>query len=195
MNRQSNNKILSTFFQFVVDRPKTVVALSLLIMGMTLSFLPQLVKDTRADTFLAPDNPALLYRDKVKEQFGLSDPLVIAVVNEGELGIFNPTTLALVNWLSNEVDGLANIDSDRLVSLATEKNIVGTEYGMEVTEFFDPVPASQTEAELLRQAINDFPLYLGSLVAEDGQATRRREHAAGGSLCWAYLGEYAGRDL
>lgn len=171
MSTQSDTNPLSSFFGLIVDRPKTVVVVSLLLMALTLSYLPQLVKDTRADAFLAPDNPALLYRDKVKEQFGLSDPLVIAVVNEGEPGIFNPQTLSLVSWLNDEVDKLSNIDSDRLISLATEKNIVGTEYGMEVTEFFDPVPESQAEAEILRQAINDFPLYQGSIVAKDGKAT------------------------
>lgn len=171
MNTQSNSNHVSNFFQLVVDSPKTVVVLSLLLMVAAGSFLPQLVKDTRADAFLAPDNPALVYRDKVKEQFGLSDPLVIAVVNENETGIFNPHTLALVDWLTSEVDLLPNIDSDRVLSLATEKNIVGTEYGMDVNDFFDPVPSTQQEAESLRQSINDFPLYLGSLVARDGQAT------------------------
>ena len=171
MNTQANTNPLSPFFEFLVDHPRKVVAVSLLLMALTLSYLPQLVKDTRADAFLAPDNPALIYRDKVKEQFGLSDPLVIAVINEDKEGIFNPVTLSLVDWLSTEVSRLSNIDSDRVTSLATEKNIVGTEYGMDVSDFFDPVPATQIEANLLRQAISDFPLYQGSIVSKDGKAT------------------------
>ncbi|MFT4673057.1 MAG: putative RND superfamily exporter protein, partial [Pseudohongiellaceae bacterium] len=98
MNTPVYDTGLSRFFQTLVNWPKTVVVLSLLVMGLTLSFLPGLTKDTRADAFLAPDNPALLYKEKVKEEFGLSDPLVIALVNEGEGGIFNPESLALVNW-------------------------------------------------------------------------------------------------
>lgn len=171
MNTQISSNRLSSFFEFIVNHPKRVVAFSLLTIAMFVSYLPQLVRDTRADAFLAPDNPALVYRDKVKEQFGLSDPLVIAVLNESEQGIFNPATLSLVDWLSTEVDRLHNIDSDRVTSLATEKNIVGTEYGMDVSDFFDPFPVSQNDAELLRQAIDDFPLYQGSLVARDGKAT------------------------
>jgi len=171
MNKKHAGGWLEDFFSFIVNRPKTVVILCLLIMGFTLSFLPQLVKDTRSDAFLAPDNPALVYRDKVKEQFGLSDPLIIAVVNEGQQGIFNPTTLELVRWLNDEIEQLDNVDSDRLVSLATEKNIVGSEYGMDVREFFDPVPSTQANSESLREAIDDFPLYKGSIVAKDGKAT------------------------
>lgn len=159
------------FFQRLVRYPKTVVLISMLLMAGLFWFLPQLTKDTRADAFLADDNPALLYRDKVKEQFGLSDPMVIAVVREEQGGIFNPQTLALIDRLSWEVSDLPNIDADRVISLATENNIVGTSEGMDVDPFFDPVPVTQRQADAVRQAIDDFPLYQGSLVARDGHAT------------------------
>jgi len=159
------------FFQQLVRYPKTVVLLSVLLMAGLFMFLPQLTKDTRADAFLAADNPALLYRDKVKAQFGLSDPMVIAVVREGQGGIFNPQTLALVDRLTWEVSDLPNIDAERVISLATENNIVGTQDGMDVDPFFDPVPVTQQQADAVRRAIDDFPLYQGSLVAKDGHAT------------------------
>jgi len=159
------------FFQQVVRIPKTVVLISLLLMSGLVWFLPQLTKDTRADAFLAADNPALLYRDKVKAQFGLSDPMVIAIVREERGGIFNPQTLALVDQLSYEVSELPNIDAERVISLATENNIVGTQEGMDVNPFFDPVPVTQQQADAVRRAIDDFPLYQGSLVAKDGHAT------------------------
>lgn len=171
MNNLNVTKPGTRFFQQVVRFPKTVVLTSLLLMSGLVWFLPQLTKDTRADAFLAADNPALLYRDKVKAQFGLSDPMVIAVVREGRGGIFNSQTLALVDQLSYEVSELANIDAERVISLATENNIVGTEEGMDVDPFFDPVPATQQQADAVRRAIDDFPLYQGSLVAKDGHAT------------------------
>lgn len=158
-------------FQWIVMRPWRVVIASLLAIGLAVTWLPDLRKDTRADAFLDPENPALVYRDRVKEQFGLSDPLIIAVVNESEQGIFNPQSLALVQWLTDAIDVLPNINSARVRSLATEKNITGTAEGMEVEEFFDPFPDTQAQADAIRQAIADFPLYQGSLVARDGKAT------------------------
>jgi uncharacterized protein len=158
-------------FRFVVAFPKTVILMGAIIISVACVFLPRLVTDTRPNSFLQPDNPALVYRELVKEQFGLSDPLVIAVVDEGPQGIFAPSTLSLVQWLSDEVSVLPNIEESRVFSLATEKNITGTDEGMDIQPFFDPVPATQEEADRLRAAINDFPLYLGSLVAKDGQAT------------------------
>lgn len=162
---------IARFFWFIVSYPKTLVLLSLLVFVGTLSFLPKLVKDTRSDAFLEETNPALVYRDKVKAQFGLSDPIVIAIVNDGASGIYNASTLALVEWLTIQVSALPNVDADRVVSLATENNIVGTEEGMEVTPFFDPLPQTAAAIASLRAGIEDFPLYQGSLVAGNGKAT------------------------
>ncbi|NHO65669.1 outer membrane lipoprotein-sorting protein [Aestuariicella hydrocarbonica] len=135
------------------------------------TFLPQLTKDTRGDAFMDPSNPALLYRDKVKQQFGLSDPFVIAVVTPQDQGIYAPPVLELVEWLSEHSQNVDNIDPERVMSLATENNILGSASGMEVTPFFDPRPQTDAESAQLRQAIEDFPLYQGKLVSRNGRAT------------------------
>jgi len=171
MKITAENGFSSRTFIYIVNKPKVIIIIGLLVIIASSFFIGDLVKDTRPNTFLAPDNPALLYREKVKELFGLSDPLIVAVVNKGENGVFNPETLALLGWLSQEISVLPNIDDSRLLSLATENNITGTEDGMDVRPFFDPVPATQAEADALRRAVNDFPLYLGTLVARDGKTT------------------------
>jgi len=156
---------------FIVQYPKLNVLFSLLLMFILLSALPKLYKDTRADAFLAEDNPALMYRNKVKEQFGLSDPIVVAVINESSDGVFNPGSLNLVNWLSEEISTLENINADRVTSLATENNITGTAEGMAVVPFFDEFPDTQQVADEIWRQVSDFPLYMGNLVAKNGQAT------------------------
>ncbi len=158
------------FFSRVVEYPKMIMLLGLVLLVAWLSQLPQLYKDTRADAFLSEDNPALVYKNKVKEQFGLSDPMVIAVVNRSETGVFNPKTLALIEQLSDSLMVLDNIDPNRVLSLSTENNITGTADGMEVDAFYEPYPDTQQQAERMRRAVADFPLYQGNLVAENGQA-------------------------
>jgi len=159
------------FFERITQWPKTIILMGLLLIVVTGSFIPSIQKDTRSDAFMPPDHPALVYRDKVKEIFGLNDPMVIAIVNEGEHGVFNPQSLALVEWLTYEMEEIANIDPDRITSLATENDIIGTEDGMLVESFFDTPPITQTVANDMRKAVMDFPLYMGSLVARDGSAT------------------------
>jgi predicted RND superfamily exporter protein len=136
-----------------------------------MSQLPKLQIDPRAESFLPKDSPALLYRDKVEDTFGLTDPMVIAVINESATGVFNPHTLQLVQTLTDAVSDVEGVDADRVVSLATEDNIRGDEYGMLVEPFFEEFPETQATADQIRANVMDFPLYMGSLVARDGSAT------------------------
>jgi predicted RND superfamily exporter protein len=165
----TETKPMESFFCWIVDHPKRTIVLGLLLITMLAIFIPQLTKDTRADAFLADDNPALVYREKVKALFGLSDPMVIAVVTEGS--IFSQEGLNAVKTITDAVINVDNIDPDGVTSLATENNIVGTDEGMMVDPFYEYVLDSQAEAIAVRDAIRDFPLYQGSLVANDESAT------------------------
>jgi hypothetical protein len=164
------------YFRGVTTWPKTIIALGLMFIIGFASFIPTLEKDTRADAFIPPDHPALLFRDKVEDIFGLQDPMVIAVVNEGPQGVFNPHSLQLVEWLTRRLETVDNIDPERITSLATENDIIGTDDGMLVEPFFETPPQTQQAADAVRAAIMDFPLYLGSLVSRDGTGEARHGH-------------------
>lgn len=171
MLKSNPHSLIHRFSQFVVKYPKTLVTLSLLTMFALFAALPSLYKDTRSDAFLAVDNPALVYKNKVKLQFGLSDPIVVAVINNSKNGVFNPESLQLVSWLSNEISSLKNINSDRVTSLVTENNITGSDEGMDVDPFFEDAPITQQQADNVWNKVSDFPLYMGNLVANDKSAT------------------------
>lgn len=158
-------------FDRLLDFRWPILIVGLAVLGGAISYLPSLTRDTSADAFIDPENPALVYRDKVEEIFGLADPIVIAVINDGESGIFNPGSLRLVEWLTEHVEELDNVDPDRVTSLATASNIEGTAHGMKVEDFFEEPPDTPGRARQIREAIADFPLYRGSLVARDGTAT------------------------
>tara|TARA_R110002167_G_scaffold23131_8_gene82460 strand:+ start:396 stop:3641 length:3246 start_codon:yes stop_codon:yes gene_type:complete len=161
--------LAAPFFRWIVQHPKRIIALGLLLMLALGSFIPQLTRDTRSDAFLADDNPALIYREQVKNLFGLSDPIVIALV--AEASIFTPEGLNAVRAVTAAMSAIDNVDPDGVTSLATENNIVGTDEGMDVVPFFEGTVNGQQQANAVRDAIRDFPLYQGSLVANDEKAT------------------------
>ncbi|HED35818.1 MAG TPA: Patched family protein [Gammaproteobacteria bacterium] len=158
-------------FWKITTFPKTMIIVGLAIILACAVFVPTLVKDTRSDAFLPDDEPALIYRDKVSTIFGLTDPMVVAVVNKGPQGVFTPHTLKLVDWLTEEISKLDNVDPGRVTSLATENNITGYEKGMLVEPFWEAPPSTQIEANKIRSAVMDFPLYVGSVVAPGGEGT------------------------
>jgi len=170
-NDHKQEPMLLSFYLSLLQHPIKIVTIALVLMALAASQLVKLQKDTRSDAFLAKDNPALVYKDKVKEIFGLADPIVIALVNESEAGVFNPSSLQLLDWLSQELAENEFIDPERITSLATENNITGTDEGMAVDPFFDHYPNTQEQARAIFSAVKDFPLYMGSLVADNGKAT------------------------
>lgn len=153
-----------------VRRPWTVLILGLLLMVGLASGLSKIYKDSRADAFLAEDNPALLYKDKVREIFGLSDPLVIAIEDTSPEGVYRLGTLELVAKLTDRVNDLDSVNAARTVSLATENNIVGVPDGLEVTPFLELLEDGGSP-EAIRKAVSDFPLYDGMLVSSDDAMT------------------------
>jgi predicted RND superfamily exporter protein len=157
------------FFRWVVDHPKRIIAAGFLLIIVMAGFLPQLTKDTRADAFLAADNPALVYREKVKQLFGLSDPMAIAVVAKDS--IFTPQGLNAIALITESVAKLNNVDPDGITSLYSENNIVGRSDGLDVEPFYQDKITQQAQANTVRDAIRQFPLYQGSLVARDESAS------------------------
>lgn len=139
------------------------------LIAVLVSFLPSLVKDISSDAYLSPDNTALVYRSRVKELFGLSDPFVVAIQSSSEQGIYTPEGLTLLAQITEQLQDLANIDSQRVASLASENNIVSEDDSIDIAPFFESVVHSASQAEGVRQGVQNFPILLGNLVSRDGK--------------------------
>ena len=173
-NVSANNgadKAVAAAVDVIISWPKLIIALGIALIIGAGAFLPTMVTDTRPNAFLDANNPALVYREKVKQQFGLSDPLIVAVQNESEDGIYTPQTLNLVQWLSDEIFDLPNVDAASSFSLATEKSITGSSEGLDVEFLFEDQPGNAEAAQELRQVLENMPVYQGTLVARDGSVT------------------------
>ena len=75
MNHSFLESKAGRFFWSLTAFPKTMLAVGLLVILTAAAFLPQMTKDTSSDAFIPADHPALVYRDQVKEIFGLADPI------------------------------------------------------------------------------------------------------------------------
>lgn len=159
------------FFDAVVAYRWPVIVVCMLAIGAIGAFLPSLTKDTTPEAFVPANSPVLQYRDEVETIFGLKDPMVLAVINDGDQGVFNPQSLALIDWLTDAVKQVPGIDPDRVTSLATENNIVGTSDGMLIEPFWEDRLPDDRQSRAIWRSIQDFPLMLGTLVARDGSAT------------------------
>ena len=155
------------FFTWVTKQYRPILVISILLIALAASQLPKLQMNTSVSSFIADDNPVLEYRDQVREIFGLKDPIVIAVYNEN--GIYNETTLRLISEISDKVLEIPGIDTDQVTSIATEKNIVGTEDGLVIDYFYETDNINSTTPLKVKESLKDFDVYQGNLISKDGK--------------------------
>lgn len=158
-------------FYWITQQSTPVLLLCLVTMLTLGACLTKLVRDTSLDAFIYANHPALQNRDKVKETFGLKDPIVVAIVDESDQGIFNPETLRLVADLTEIIRQVPGVDPDHVVSLATEKNIVGDQGALLVERFYDADDLASTSMDAIQRSVARAPLYIGTLVSADWSAT------------------------
>ena len=152
------------FLEQVVDHGRWAILSSIFITVAAVSFMPNLRIDTSVEAFINPEHPSLVSRNKLKEVFGISDPIILAIENNDKSGIYGEESLTLIQELTDSIQMIDGVDPERVVSIATENNIYGDADGMIIEPFLEDV----TQGALIRQSIEDFPLYLGNLVSPDG---------------------------
>jgi hypothetical protein len=157
--------------RLVVDHPWLTIVLFLLVTGILAVRIPELYIESDVRTMMASDHPEFVYNEWLEEYFGIRDPAVLIVINDGPDGVFTPDTLALVQQLSDEMEELEGIDGEDLLSLSAVDNITGDDDVLEVDPFFEEPPATRQEALAIREAVFDNSMMLGGLVSRDGRAT------------------------
>jgi hydrophobe/amphiphile efflux-3 (HAE3) family protein len=155
----------------VVDHPWFTIALFALVTAFLAVRIPELHIEPDVRTMMSADHPEFTYNDWMEEYFGVQDPAVFMVIDDGPHGVFTPETLALVQHLSEAMAELEAIDDSDLVSLSEIDDIIGDEDLLDVRPFFDEVPATQEEASAIREAVFANRMMLGSVVSRDGRAT------------------------
>jgi uncharacterized protein len=159
------------WLQFAVRYRWLVLALTAIAIVGAGVLARGLQKDTTANAYIEPDNPALLYRARVIETFGLKEPIVIAVRSSEPGGILTPEVLRYLRLLVERLEAVPNIDVDRIASLVSRSAISGGAAGIEVSPV---LPAGEIDAATVarvRDALDAVPMYEGTLVSRHRSAT------------------------
>lgn len=158
------------FFARTTRYPLAAVSLALFLIAGTGFGLTKLTKDTSIKAFIPPGHASVLADAKVREIFGLSDTVAIAVIATDAGTIFNESGFALVLDLTEQMAAIPNVRPDSVMSLATESAISGDGIGIAVTRYIDryqldagSIAASQTRWQAMQP-------HQGTLVSDDGTA-------------------------
>ncbi|MCX7023801.1 MAG: MMPL family transporter [Spirochaetes bacterium] len=99
----------------------------------------------------------------------IRDAILIAI--EHPDSIYNPVTLGKIIRLEEELIGFEEIEETDLRSLHMAENILGTEEGLDVRDFYSEAPADQAACEEIRNAVRSNEMVRGRLVSADEKTT------------------------
>ncbi len=162
---------MSWLYRYSIRHPKRVIALAVLI---TVSLAPGILRlrlRTDGHALVPADAPEIQQDNRIREDFGLDDPVVVFIRSSDALGLFNTHTLQLVQDLTDDFQKLEGVRPANVFSLATEvsdKVFPGT---LRFRRFLDPIPQTPQELSTLRKDMLDVRLYNGTLISRDEKAT------------------------
>lgn len=152
--------------EFSVGRPKTVIALILVLTAIFAVQFPKIAIDTDPENMLREDEPIRVFHDKVKEDFGIEELIVLGVVRED--GIFNPESLGKIKRITDEVLGIEGVIADDVMSLTVTNNVVAEGGILNVRPPMTDIPVDASGLERLKREVLDNPLFRDRIVSSDG---------------------------
>ncbi len=153
--------------QRVAHQPVRAAALAILLLLLAAPGLVRLELRTDGALLVPATDPAVLEDREVRRQFGLRDPLLILLETEHSEGIFNPETLHRLSGLTKAVASLEGVDSEQVLSLATERSPRFHPNTGEFLGLLDPPPKDQRRLTEVRAEVEANDLLHGTLVSLD----------------------------
>lgn len=157
------------FIDAVLDHPRRVYISVLLVVSLLGALIPLINIDTDPENMLPANNPIRVLHNQVKQQFALSDTIVVGLV--GEQGIYNVPVLTTLHQLTELALSLDGVVTQDLMSLSVVDNITQAGPGTLRFEWMMPQPPeNQAQAEVIRRAVERLPMLHNTLVSADGKA-------------------------
>ncbi|MBW2217766.1 MAG: MMPL family transporter, partial [Deltaproteobacteria bacterium] len=170
----------------IIKHPYLTIGLIVLITIFLGHNISTLKIDTEITKMLPEGHPTRIAEDTIKEEFGISDMILIGLVTDN---IYNSDFLTKVKNVSKKLKKLRIecdpfIDPDTgeirtkkrrciedVISLSTINYIEGTEEGMIISDLMEKVPKNKIEMDRLKERVLSWDFYIGNLVSADSTAT------------------------
>lgn len=157
--------------RFSIAHPWRVVLLAALLTFAVAPGALRLKLRTDGHALVDRDAPEVLFDRAIREEFGIQDQIVVLIQPTDTNGIYNALTLQLVRNLTDALAQLDGVDSNKVVSLATQRgfrNRPATLHYQTLLENPRQTPAQLAE---LRDDLRRIGLYTGTIVSFDGRST------------------------
>jgi len=157
---------------FSIKKPKTILIITLAFVVLALAQFPRIKVDTDPENMLSKKEFIRIFHHDTKKEFGLSDFIVLGVVDEKNSdGVFSVTTLNSIFNITEAIKDIEGVVAREIIAPSTKDNIRQGGIGTVVFEWLmSKEIKTRQEALNIRDEALDNPMFRGSLVSEDGRA-------------------------
>lgn len=148
---------------FVHRRPWVVIVAVIALTGLFIVGATRIKVSSGLREFYSQTDPKIRSLDRIDEAFGGSEYIMIAFPSER---VFTPGGLRVLSGLS---DSLGELDGvGRVRSITNIAEVMGTPWGLEVSQILDHMPESEDEVEAFRARIAENGEISRALISDGG---------------------------
>lgn len=163
---------MKKYIEWILRHRIAVIAVILIITAVAVSQARHLRIIIDPNTMLPQSHTYVTTNTKVEQIFGSKYVVVIGITpKQGD--IYQTAVLEKVQHITAALLQTPGVVKENLLSLSARraKNIAGSADGLEVKPLMETVPNSPTQMDALKRAINSNPVYLNTIVSNDGHTT------------------------
>ncbi len=160
------------FSSFSLQKPRMVYWLTLVITVIALLQFPSVQIDTDPENMLPESDKARVFHNQIKQQFAMSDTIVVGVVNTVDKhGIYNLASLSSLSELTHQILTIKGVITTDVMSIPVVDNISQSGPGTIRFEWMmNVVPVGIEQAKGIGRAVSRLPLLNNTLVSGDRKA-------------------------
>ncbi|MCP4914936.1 MAG: MMPL family transporter [Oligoflexia bacterium] len=166
MAYQPKPGLVSKFIDFVVNKPKTSLIITAILVFAFLPGLASFQQKYDVRIWFRDTDPLIQKLDDFEKTFGNDESVIVTIKNEE--GIFNPTTLKKVYNITEELWRVPQVL--RVETLANYNYSYAIEDDINIEPFIDTDQLTQEEANKKREIALNHEVLPGYLVSKDGKS-------------------------
>ena len=157
------------YLQYILNYPKHVIVLMLLMLGIMITNIPNFKLDASADSLILENDKDLAKYRNLIQDYGTNDFIVMTLSpNNGD--IFDEENISIIKILKNRILSIDNVES--VISLIDVPLVESSDTPL--IEMINNVPtllSTNTDKIKAKKEILDSPIYKNLIISEDGTTT------------------------
>jgi predicted RND superfamily exporter protein len=148
------DSIGSAIVELGIRRPRWVITAAILITVVLAAATVRIEIDTDPENMLPGDDPVRVLNERIRDEFGTRDMIVLGIVDEG--GVLTPETIAAASPLVDEIAIVDGVVPEEIVSFKSATDVPSGEL-------------SQRDVDGISAAVNENALFAGRVISPDGR--------------------------